>query len=229
MDSQVWNRFKGWLDYNKKPVMIVGSAVLVIFAIVWSIFFFWLNTHKEAATIDSFHWSRRMDVQDFQPRERGDWDWDVPSDAYNQNSYQKYHHTEQIYAGENCSGSGETRSCTPIYIYNSIYRTWTDYTVDRWEFQRWLTSADFDQAPYWPKTELLGFDDTPVFGHERLGSERIEEYVVYFKQDGRENLRHKQTNLANWSRLKVGDSVTLNINHQGDVRSVNWPKEQVKP
>lgn len=212
------SRLLPWFKRHRAKVLIslgVTLTVIVSFTLVWH---FFITTHKVDARIDSFSWVRKMEVEDFQPRSRGDWSSDVPNDAYNRNEYWRY-----WYTSTSCSGTGKNQVC----ISTTHYRWWTDYTVDRWETSGWLVTGADGQHALWAGIENEGFDNSNVIGHRRLGNDRVEVYNVYVTQlsgDDKNKQRHQNAPFDVWRILRTEQMVKLNVNAVGDVRSVNWPK-----
>lgn len=212
-----------WFKDNRKLACGIGAGVLVTIGViitVWALFF---ATHRQEVTITDFYWHRQMEVQDFQPRRRGDW-YGTPDDAYDVSSSYLYHYTRQVYDGETCTDTGTSRSCTSNYHSEAVYDWWYDYTVDRWEFSEWLATSAQNHTPLWAPIENEHFDTTPVFGHRRLSGVRKESYTVYFKTKSGK-VYQTRTNERRWKSVEIGQSANLNLNRQDDIRSVNWPSK----
>lgn len=218
-----WERVPEFFREQWRKVAIGATAVLVILGVTIGVWALWFRTHDEGATIAGFNWHRKMEVIDYQPRQKQGWD-SPPGDAYNKSSDYRYHYTLSVYAGETCSGTGQYRSCSAIYNHIPVYDDYYFYTVDRWEFQMWLYTTGDDQNPLWAPVENEHFNSAPVIGNRALSGVRQETYNVYFKQPKRDSLRHVSTDQARWSHLSEGQSVTLHVNAQDDIRGVTWPR-----
>lgn len=209
-----------WFIRHEREAAYGSLAVWISCVVILLVHFFFFETHKIETTIDGFSWERQIEIEDFQPRGQGDWEWDVPGDAYDQNSYRKVHHYDSVYTGESCTGTGNERRCTAQYASVAVYRTWIDYRVDRWQTFYWLTATEESHTAFWPDYSTLDLKDVPVIGNLRLGEGRQEKYTVLFK-----NGRHATTGFARWESLHVETKVFLNLNRQDDIRSVDWPRE----
>lgn len=218
--TEIWERIKR----NWKMVTAIGSAVVGITAIIWFVWFMFFATHKVNTEVTGYHWHRTMEVQDFQPRRKSDW-YDHPDDAYDVYEDYRYHYSVQVYDGQTCTGTGSSRSCVSHYHTRSVYDWWYEYTVDRWEHFRDLVTDGTNQYPLWHGIENEPLDPTPVLGHQRLSGATTERYEVSTTNKDHPAVKCWQSVLES---IPVGATITLNVNRNGDIRSVNWPKRYEK-
>lgn len=95
----------------------------------------------------------------------------------------------------------------PIYRNEPVYGTKFYYEIDRWLYDRTLTSAGFDKEPYWADTSILGKDERE--------SERKEKYLITgINSKG----KSKEISLpySQWNDLNVGDKVNIKVSIFGD-------------
>lgn len=193
-----------------------GAAAVGL--ITWLVFVFFLNTHPVTVTVESFTWERKIAIEAYEQRRQDG--WSTPSDAYDINRSSRIHHYDQVYSYTSyyqCGTADRPRTCsTDHYTSVAVYRTWYDYTVDRWEFDYWVIAHNVDKNPQWPKLPTT-LDTANVLGNERESSTRKESYKVITNKGYVLSVK-----LPVYLELEVGSTGTANVNRQNDVRSVNW-------
>lgn len=200
-----------WGEYRNQ-IIGIGAAVLTLITVLWAIWFFFLATHRQEATVTSVHWRRQMQVVDFQTRHRSGWDY--PPDARVTG-----HEERRSGSHEDCYGTGNSRFCTTVVEYD----TWYFYNVDRWETSEWLTTEATNHNPLWAGVESQGFDCTAVIGNRCLGKDRHEFYEVRFEPATDSDEAHYEVSENVLRKIKEGDKVVLSLNHQGWIRSISTP------
>lgn len=169
-------------------------------------------------------------------------------DGYRTESYQESHVVSDGYDTEtyNCGsrtvndGNGffhtETETCTrqvprtktvyetktrqvPVTHQQPVYMTKYVYEIERWVFDRWVTSeggnGELDRVPSWPVVPLLLKD-------ERLSGRRESDYHVGLRSA--ENKAYAEDiDLKTWELLDVGDKLVGHIHNSGSLGSVDWP------
>jgi hypothetical protein len=206
----------------------VAGMTLAALAVVGMIFGLWthyVSTHRESTKVVSFSWERSIDLEDY--RTVSEDAWSVPPSGRLTRSWSAYHHTDRVYSGshEECSGYGKQKSCYSVSDYRNVdvYQTRYAYDIERWVFVRALIESDSGQHAVWPGLELLGLDATEVIGHVRPGGEH-ETYTVVLDRGGKLGLISRTAGEAVWTKLVVGQSLSVNATNAGTVRSVAWPK-----
>lgn len=108
----------------------------------------------------------------------------------------------------------------PVYVSVPVMRTKYEYEIERWVTARWEVAPRADETradPYWPVPEIL----PEKF---RVGDDRRETYSVQFS-DGEDKNFTQEPDFAVWKLLAEGQDITVQLNRQGKLREVNWPKE----
>lgn len=213
---------------NPTPYWWAGGVTATL-GVIWLVWFLFFATHVEKMTAESASWERKIEVEDFQPREESQWYY-APSDAYNVSRDYRYHYTERYISGYSietysCGTYTQPRTCTreePIYSYREIYDWYYRYTVDRWRHAYWVTTGALDHStPFWDDLKGYTFDERDVIGNEKLSGKRTEEYKIFLVEKNGE--KHVQElDLNTWIRVTIGRVYNVNVNRVGYIRSVNW-------
>lgn len=220
-----WHRALAWLRDHWKIVTMIGSAVVTVTLIIWFVWFMFFATAKVSTEVTGYHWHRTMEVQDFQPRRKGEW-YDHPGDAYDVYEDYRYHYTKTVQDPDICFSSTDSKGNTTQTCYSQshqedVYDWWYEYTVDRWEHLRDLVTDGINQTPLWHGIENEPFDNTDVFGHQRLSGATTERYEINTNNKQHPVVKCWQSVLES---IPVGATFTLNVNRNGDIRSINWPE-----
>ncbi len=102
----------------------------------------------------------------------------------------------------------------PVYRQDPVYRTLYTYEIDRWMTDTFVT-AKGSSEPHWPEPRDLS-------SKQRVGDERRETYTVTLSdEDGRSF--NREIDWSKWSVLDSGETIPGKENHQGSLRSVEWP------
>lgn len=214
----VWERTTKFVKQVPNWVWGVTGGATAIGLITFLVFIFFLNTHPVQVTVQSFTWERKIEIEAYEQRRRDG--WDTPSDAYDIDTSWQVHHYESVYSHTSyyeCGTKEYPRRCsTDHYRQEPVYRTYYDYTVDRWGFDYWLVAKATDKNPQWP-TLPMTLSTAEVLGNEREGNDRTESYKVITDKGYVLSVK-----LPVYMQLNVGSTGTANVNRQNDVRSVNW-------
>ena len=89
----------------------------------------------------------------------------------------------------------------PVYVPVARYATKYYYEIERWVYDRTVTSEGGADEPYWP--------DCSLKDKEREGQKL--EYYELSVADGKEKTYTFETSQSKWSSLKIGDKVKLTI------------------
>jgi hypothetical protein len=211
-----------FLGLTKMQLWIIAGVVLIV-AIVAGIIYAVTYRKKVEGRVENLTWERVIDIEDYRPRDDGDWQRSMPSEAYGRDCYDKQNGTKKVQVGshEECSqvkqGDGTfERVCedVPDYEDQPVYETWCDYKIDRWEKAREVTASGEgkDPPPDWP-TYTLGEGDG-TYGQEQKGAEH-EKYTVVIKADGK---THKCSfgDQAEWEQYAIDMEVDLKLNVSDD-------------
>jgi len=217
-----WERIIAFVKRIPHWVFGVAGGATVIGLITLLVFIFFLNTHPVQVTVQSFTWERKIEIEAYEQRRRDG--WDTPSDAYDIDTSWRVHHYDRVYSYTSyyqCGTADRPRTCSTDH-YNSVavYRTYYDYTVDRWGFDYWVVAKATDKDPQWPVLPTT-LNTAEVLGNEREGSDRTESYKVITDKGYVLSVK-----LPVYMQLNVGSTGTANVNRQNDVRSVNWDINQ---
>ena len=95
----------------------------------------------------------------------------------------------------------------PVYRSEPVYKIKYYYEIDKWLYDRTLTSAEFDKSPYWADVSGLG-------SNEREGKRKENYYIRGTNSKG----KSKEISIAysEWIDLNVGDKVKVNVSIFGD-------------
>lgn len=203
----------------------IGSGVVVI---IWFAWFMFIATHPETMTVQSVKWERRIEVLDFQPRNRDGWSR-PPSDAYDVDRDWRYHYTERVFShyvteSYSCGTSSAPRTCTrqnAVYRNRDVYDWWYRYKVNRWATSRWIVSGGVTD-PVWADLSGEKFDSTDVIGNEQLSGKREEVYTATLYNPESDKTYPRSIPLQTWSAVQVGERMTVHITRGGSIRSVDW-------
>ena len=111
------DRLPQFFSRIKRPSKEQWIAIGVIALILVVVGLVYMTKCSYPGTLDSFYWERSVNVQIY--KKLHDSGWSRPSDAYNVNSYSKFHHNEPIY---------ETRMVSEQESYTvTTYTTQTSY------------------------------------------------------------------------------------------------------
>ena len=102
----------------------------------------------------------------------------------------------------------------PIYRQEPIYGTKYYYDIQRWLYNRTLTSSGEADEPYWPQEALQP-------GTEREGG-RTEQYAI--KCASEKETYTLQMTLGEWQSFRVGDRVNLTLSAGGRVTGIEHAK-----
>ena len=95
----------------------------------------------------------------------------------------------------------------PVYRSEPVYKTKYYYEIDKWLYDRTLTSAGFDKSPYWDDTSGLGTD-------EREGKREENYYIRGTNSKGKS--KEISISYSEWSDLNVGDKVKVKVSVFGN-------------
>jgi hypothetical protein len=171
------------------PWVLIGlgvAAVVCIGAVLLALFW----TRPASFTVSDHSWQREILIEALAPRQSSAWCDALPNDAYNVSVRSEQRDTRRIPAGEDCSvrridnGDGtfsERQECVPRYREEPVYDDRCYFTVNRWGYERSVTSSGTGQAqaPYWAQMSLARGTGSGGLGSEREAGRR-ERYVISF-------------------------------------------------
>ncbi len=180
---------------------------------------FWLFSQTQAVVVTAAEhtWEREIRIEQFQAVRDEAWRDQVPSAAYRVSCNERERDTRRVQTGEECrterrdNGDGtftERQVCEPTYRNEPIMDDWCSYTIDRWAYERSVTTdgRGVSPAPEWGRVNL-------ACTGERLNCEREagreERYTVTFRGDGE---RHTCTfPLSEWQNITPDSRWTLEV------------------
>ena len=107
----------------------------------------------------------------------------------------------------------------PVYRDDPIYKTWIDYTVNRWEFSRWITASGNNHDAHWPETPIHSVGSAiPKIGDERL-SERTEHYIVRLREmgSGEPRIWNETVSFSRWQKFSISEGFVIHTNRIGTI------------
>lgn len=227
----------------KSVLPLVGAAALIL-AVLFSVYFFFIQTKSSPARVAGFSWERSINVEQLNTYQGEG--WDPPTGARVQNSAYLPHGSKSVFdhyedvevqvsyevkVGEEYCGSTnldngyiqddycdvfETRYRTEIES-EPVYVTVVIYDFYYWyEYDQW----DLDHAV---KTE--GADQSPFWGdvslssNQRKGGTSQKYTLIFLDRDGKKK-SFSTSDESYWQSFREGQKVTLKINRVGDILEI---------
>lgn len=200
----------------------LGGLILVLAILLWP--------HKEMVTVRGFAWERTAHVYLQKWVEEEAWEGEVPNGATILSSRDAQRTTEQVEVGrifvdppEVCTDHEDTvdlgngyyeinsyQDCTdPSGYYEieyedkPIYATKYTYKIQRWVFEKTLTSTGTDKSPYWPQASFGRVNNASEKYQVELMNSREKEFVTNVNYDNWMSYRLDQRWYA-WMNLFGG-------------------------
>lgn len=217
--------------FNKGYYVFGGLALLLI------VLFLLFRNRETTVVVTAHEWAREIRTEKFVPVVEED--WSVPSGAKVIKSFRDIHHYDKILAGYETKyrevekpagtkrvkvgvrdlGNGyfediyETRTVyktvresyeEPVYRSVPVYATKYRYEIYRWKPDQVYRTAGRDLSPHWATS-------VPPNSNAHRESERIEKYVLHFK-DERGNEFSEECDFEFWKSVKDGDALKAERN-----------------
>ena len=119
--------------------------------------------------------------------------------------YRTEYHTETYEVPKYKTVYHEEEYQVPIYVEVPVYQTKYYYNIDRWLYYETLTSAGYDQTPYWAETDIPEEVESPDYGDLRLGARKGTYFV---KMQGAGETYDVAYSLSEWQSFCVGDELS---------------------
>lgn len=224
------SRFEYARQLATQNIKVIAGCIGFIFVVLigWLIFFFFISTHTTEVHVQSFRWTRQIEVIQYLPRHRDGWNR-PPSDAYDVDRDWRYHYSRQVldhYETDrySCGTTENPRTCTrqrAVYRSESVYDWYYHYTVNRWAHSRWIVSGGQNHLePYWHDLSGEHFSSVDMIGNEQLSGKREETYTVVVST--KEGNFTKDVPLTTWRSINPNATYVGHITRSGNLRSVNW-------
>lgn len=205
------NKKKGILIF-----LLVAAALLFLCILLFSL----LTGKKDTlrGTVQRVAWTRTIDIEQFGPVTREDWEDSIPAGAAVGECELKYHHTQNEpapnaqeicgtpYVVDTGSGAGEVvQDCE-----YRIYLNYCTYQIDDWQAVNQITLQGSDLAPAWP---------SPYLDSEQRAAEGAEEYACFFAtEDG--VIEYNPGTEYQFRQCQIGSTWTLSTNAFGAVIAI---------
>ena len=204
---------------------IIGGVVVVIVAVIGAALFLFSTTSNNVI-VTGHSWERVINIEDYGPRSGSDWDESVPGDAYNVTCRHEQRDTRQVADGEECKnvqvdqGDGtfrQERQCTTKYRDEPVYDDKCSYMVDRWEYERNVTTtgASLSDAPVWPEANITNSGQCRGCEREQANG-RVEKYIVFLKNTKNDTAYQCEfSDQTQWASMGVETVWTMDVRRTG--------------
>ena len=91
----------------------------------------------------------------------------------------------------------------PVYRDEPVYRTKYYYDIDRWVYERSITSSGNNQKPYWGKEDLKT--------KERVSGKNEKYMVNGITNEKNARDRTVKVDFAKWKGMKIGQTIKIKI------------------
>ncbi len=198
---------KNWSRTEKRWVIGVGSAVLILFGgLMWGIF----GTMHDVGTVAATEWEWHIDVVHWEKvhyRDKGS----KPGGAYNVKT--------RVEANTVVTTDAEGNTSTSIE-YDRRYT----YDLDQWVTWRTFSKADGTKKPIPPEYELPTLPSSAQAPRQcQVGSVRQRFRVVV----DAEKIRIWETDQVSWSKWNKGDLCDVNLTGFGSIRRLEKIKTEI--
>lgn len=105
----------------------------------------------------------------------------------------------------------------PVYRSEPVYKTKYYYEIDKWLYDRTLTTSGIDSEPYWADTSELKSD-------ERTSTQRGN--YTFRGTDEKGDSKEYTAKYSDWSDLNAGDEITIKVSVFGNVKSIEYPEKE---
>lgn len=95
----------------------------------------------------------------------------------------------------------------PVYRSEPVYKTKYYYEIDKWLYDRTLTTSGYDKSPYWADTSNLKSD-------ERESTKKEEYYIIGTNSKGK--TQKIEMSYDEWNDLLEGDTVKVKVSIFGN-------------
>lgn len=89
----------------------------------------------------------------------------------------------------------------PVYRDEPVYRMRYYYEIDRWLYERTVTTSGNNKSPYWGETNL--------YSDERISNQTENYYIIGIDKKDKESTI--SLSYDDWNSLEIGQSVTLRV------------------
>jgi hypothetical protein len=214
-------------DPMPKIAVGVGAFLLLVFGCAFA---FWASrTYQDGGAVEALHWEHHTYRDNFQLVGREDWQANLslrpakmPVNGTGEiagidnihNCYQKFHHTDRVYTGQTCSGSGKNRHCHSNYRHVPVNRPWCSY--DTWD---WVSVEDVPRQGDNTDTEWGTVTPGPLDRPRRVGTYDVT--IGYFDTEKvrYEHVEHPKSE-PDFKSWHVGEHVQVEVYNIGFVRDV---------
>lgn len=167
----------------------LGLIALVV-AVIGGGAFAFFSTSESTVYVGDFRWERSIDIEQMQAVSDSSVCSSMPGDAYSVSRRREQVDTRRVADGETCrrvqvdQADGtfrEEQRCETKYREEPVYGEMCYYTIDRWRFERSLTTeGDKNREPFWSAENLRAGS---CRGCQRE-SDRSENYLLVLQGDG---------------------------------------------
>ena len=105
----------------------------------------------------------------------------------------------------------------PVYRSEPVYKTKYYYEIDKWLYDRALTTSGIDSEPYWADTSKLKSD-------ERTSTQKGN--YTFRGTDEKGDSKEYTAKYSDWSDLNAGDEITIKVSVFGNVKSIEYPEKE---
>lgn len=227
--TPTWKRL--WNDPHVQKTIFVLGALVIVFTLIWTIWFFFFRTVEKDASIGQMRWERQIEIEQFRTIKDRDWAGQEPDDARVYDTRSEIHHYDRVLSHYrtvtytySCGTSEQPRTCTgtrsePVYVDVPVYRSRLYYKVDRWVTDEWIVAKSVELQPYWPDLPP-GLNPKNVLGNRRQGNGKRQHYEMDVHcSDCDPSII--ELNHNSWNTYKPGQKVIAYVTVTGHVRGVS--------
>ncbi len=169
----------------KKKRRIWPYVLLVLAAIAFAIWFFFIRSHAATVTVAGHRWQRDIAIEELGPHQQSAWRDQLPIGAGMPMCQRKQRSSRQVADGEDChterhdkkDGTFEqVKKCAPKYRSEPIDDDWCTFTIVSWMKVDDVKASGTGTAPTWPAPPMVG-------GSRRTGA-RTETLTLDFGDAG---------------------------------------------
>ena len=225
---------------KKNTMLLVLGIIAFITLCVSAIYFFGFDTEKVEGKVSQVSWTWTINIEKYKVVHESDTTSSPPSDAYNKRSWTVTtqepvyktipgeHHSKTC-KGERELGNGFTEEydydCSyddpdqrVIDYYRDVNTTHYSYDVNRWSYERSVTSSGFDFEVY-PPAYTLNMQGQTAIGAEKV-SGQSQTFTVTFEWYNQEEEKFSDTldlTETQWRQYVVGNYYPLEVNRLNEI------------
>ena len=198
--------------------ILIGIVALAVLGCLFFVISNLTSRDEIQGVVNSVRWERQIELEEFGPVTREDWQSEIPAEGKIGSCERKLHHTqaepvdgaEKIcgtpYKVDSGSGYGEVvQDCE-----YQVYLDYCQYQIDDWKLVQTLSAEGNDFNPYWPEYSLTN--------NQRFG-DQVEQFAVQFESN-QGNYNYRPSSMDEYVRFVPGSNWLLTVNGFNDIVSI---------